>query len=281
MPRTTNQTTKNRSRTDLRAHFGLNELPFTRELAVRDRWRSPLFEQPLDELHTTVEHRQCAALIAPAGTGKSALLRALIEQLPEARYRVHHIKVTALGRRELCREIAAAVGLAPVGTYPALVRRLQERFENSLADDGRRPVLIIDEAHEMRPDVLGMLRILTNFEMDSRLILSLILCGQTSLRRLLAREEVEALAQRLALVLTLRPLSRSEVRSYIEHRLSLVGAKSEPFDDTALEALYELTRGNLRAIDYVARKSLELAARSSVETIDASLVADARKRMLA
>jgi type II secretory pathway predicted ATPase ExeA len=265
---------------DIRAHFGLTALPFTRELAVSEQWRMPVFDEPLAELHAVVEKRMSAAVLAPSGSGKTALLRALIARLPEARYRVHYYKVNALGKRDLCREIAQGIGLAPAGSYPGLVRQLQERFETTLRTDARRPVLLVDEAHDLRPDVAPIFRLLTNFEMDSRLVLSVVLCGQPSLRRLLVREESEALTQRLALVATLRLLSRAESRQYIEHRLRLVGCKKSPFDEPAFDAVYEVARGNLRATDNVALGALELAAVRSVPTIDAALVAEARQKLV-
>jgi type II secretory pathway predicted ATPase ExeA len=271
--------TPNPNHDDLRAHFGLTSLPFTRELSVRDRWSSSLFDEPIAELRSVLENRLSAALIAPAGTGKTALLRALVDDLPEARYRIHHMKVTSLGKRDLCREIAAAIGIAPTGSYATLVRRLQERFTTTLADEGCRPVLLVDEAHDMRPDVLAILRVLTNFEMDSRLVLSVVLCGQPRLKDLLLRDEVEAVTQRLSVILTLRLLSREEVRHYVEHRLRIAGAKTAPLDDHAFDALYEVTRGNLRAVDHVALLALDLAARRSAPTVDAALVAEARKKL--
>ncbi|MGH2625741.1 MAG: AAA family ATPase, partial [Anaerolineales bacterium] len=146
---------------DLRSHFGLSEIPFTREISVESRWHSAHFDEPLADLVRTIDQRMSAVLIAPAGTGKTALLRALRARLPEARYKVHYVKVTSLSKRDICREIAVAAGLAPAGSYPMLVRRLQERFEAVHGDDGLRPVLLIDEAHDMRPEVLAILRILT------------------------------------------------------------------------------------------------------------------------
>jgi len=265
---------------DVRGHFGFTALPFTREIAVSEQWRMPLFDEPLAELHTVLEKRMSAALLAPAGSGKTALLRALIERLPEARYRVHYFKVTALGKRDLCREIAHGVGLDPAGTYPGLVRQLQDRFEASLRTDARRPVLIVDEAHDLRPDVAPIFRILTNFEMDSRLVLSVILCGQPTLKKLLVRQELEALTQRLALIASLRLLSRAETRQYVEHRLRTAGCKKPPFDEPALDALYEVSRGNLRAVDHAALGALELATARSIPTVDAALVAEARQRLV-
>jgi general secretion pathway protein A len=138
--------------------------------------------------------------------------------------------------------------------------RLQERFEATSHEEGRRPVLLLDESHELRPDVLGMLRILTNFDMDSRLVLSLILAGQTPLRALLAHDEHEAMARRIIHYAQLRLLSRDELAQYVAHRCAVAGAARAPFDDRALDAIFEIGRGNLRATDDLAFKSLDYAA---------------------
>jgi general secretion pathway protein A len=176
--------------------------------------------------------------------------------------------------------MAAACGLAPTGTYPGLVRRLQERFETCHSSDGLRPVLILDEAHDLRPDVLGMLRILTNFDMDSRLVLSMVLAGQPSLLTLLKRDELEAVSRRMGHLATLRLLSRGESRQYMEHRVRIAGSRQFPFDDQATEAVFELSRGNLRAIDHLCRKALEIAALNGHPAVDATMVTAARARLL-
>ena len=161
---------------DFRSRFSFHSTPFTSELAVSDRFQHAIFNEPLAALGRVVTERMSAALIAPAGTGKSALLRALRdEHLPEARYRSHYVKVTDLSKRDMCREIAFAVGATPAGSYPSLVRALQQRFADMSDTDGLRPVLLLDDAHDLRPNVLSLLRILTNFEMDSRLLLSVCL----------------------------------------------------------------------------------------------------------
>lgn len=265
---------------DLRSHFGFTSTPFTREIAVRDRWVSPIFDEPLNALLRTLEGRMSAALVAPSGTGKTMLLRTLCDLLPEARYRVHEVKVTSLSRRDLCREIAVASGLELAGTYPTLMRRLQDHFRSRIEEDGVRPVLIIDEGHDLRPEVLATLRILTNFNMDSRLVLSLLLAGNSGLRELLERQDLAPVSRRLAHCATLRLLSRPETRSYMDHRLGIVGAKALPFDDQAVDAVYEITRGNLRAIDHLGLKALEIAATADVPTVDASTVVTARRHLL-
>ena len=277
MPRTKSQSRSKRR--DLRSHFGLHQVPFTREIAVRDRWKHEVYEQPLNELHTTVERRMSGAIISPAGSGKTGVLRGLREMLPEARYRVHYVKVTDLSKRDFCRELAVALGCPPTGYYGALVHTIQTRCQLLLNQESLRPVILVDEAHDIRPDVLAILRVLTNFEMDSKLVVSFVLAGQGKLRELLRRDDLEATSRRIAHYATLRLLSREELRQYVAHRLRIAGAKGELFDDAAHDALYEAAQGNLRATNRLALKSLELAAAEACPVVGADFVATARQKV--
>lgn len=261
---------------DFITRFGFHSVPFTCEIRVEDHFVHELYTESLHHLYQAVDRRMSAALIAPSGVGKTALLRALVNRLPEARYRVHYVKVTDLSKRDLCREITAAIGAEPAGSYPALVRRLQERLAACLDINGIRPVLLLDEAHDMRPEVLGILRILTNFDMDSRLVVSIVLSGQPPLAGYLRREQLEDVARRLSHYAQLRLLSRPEVTQYVRHRCQIAGAAVCPFDPGALEALFEVARGNLRATDFVAVKSLEIAHQADANVVDSNHVAQAR-----
>ncbi len=264
---------------DLLSLFGMHKPPFTREIQPEEHLGFPFADEAFEGLLQAVSGRMSCALISPAGTGKTALLRRLRGALPEARYHVRYVKVTSLSKRDMCREIAAACGLSPAGTYPALVRKLQQHWDDGMGTDGVRPVLILDEGHDLRHDVLAILRILTNFDMDSRLVLSIVLAGQPPLGTMLAREDLDAVARRLAHYAVLRLLSRDETTQYIEHRCAIAGAATVPFDSGAIDSIYEMSRGNLRAIDRLGLKSLEIAAARDVETAASAHVAQAPKQL--
>jgi len=260
----------------MQSRFGFHTHPFSREFDIASRFELAFIEEALEGLLEAVLLRESAALIAPAGTGKTVVLRTLRHGLPEARFRVRYVKVTNLSRRDMCREIAAAMDVRPSGQLPALVRALQERMQ-AVESDGLRPVLLLDEAQDMRPETLGLLKILTNFDMDSKLVASVILAGQLPLQRTLQRPELEDVARRMVHFATLRLLSREETSAYVEHRCAIAGNVTPPFDEQALDTIYEISRGNFRAIDRLARKALEIAASKDEDVVGTPHVLLARK----
>lgn len=264
---------------DMLAHYGFRKTPFTLEISPEEHLDLPHFDNALTRIIRAVDKRFCVTITAVPGAGKTSLIRLLEYRLPDARYRLHYVKVTNLSKQDFCREIAAVCGIAPVGSYPNLVRKLQEHWETSSAVDGLRTILVIDEAHDIRPEVLAILRILTNFEMDSRLVISIILAGQSSLKAMLGRDELEDVAKRIATYVDLRLLSRDETVSYIEHRCAIAGASNTPLDTTAIEAIYEMSRGNMRAIDRLALEALELATEAKVDVVSSGHVVAAKRNL--
>lgn len=260
-------------------YFGLSTIPFTKEIRSKDRYQIPFIEQEIKSLTDAIEARMSALLLAPAGTGKTSILRAIREKLPEARYHVHYVKVTALSKRDMCREIARSIGAKPAGTYASLVSAVQARLDDCYSTESVRPVLLIDEAHDMRPEVLSMLRILTNFDMDSKLVVSLILSGQPPLKQKLFSNGLEDIRRRLIHCGELRLLSREETTAYLGHRITIAGGRKSPFDDGATDAIYEMARGNMRAIDHISYNALKIAADRKIPVIDQTLIAEARKNL--
>ena len=115
--------------TDLLAAFDFHAVPFTRAITTDDHLRLPFLDEAFAGLLSALA-RMSAAFSAPAGTGKTALIRRLHSGLPEARYHVHDVKGTGQSRRDMCREIAVACGAAHAGSYPIPARRLRSRLRS-------------------------------------------------------------------------------------------------------------------------------------------------------
>jgi hypothetical protein len=116
--------------TDRLAAFDFHADPFTRENTTDHHLRWPFLDKALAGRLSAALARMFGSIIAPAGTGKTALLRRLRSGLPEAHYHVPDVKVTGLSKRDMCREIALACGAAPAGSYPMRVRRPRPRLRS-------------------------------------------------------------------------------------------------------------------------------------------------------
>jgi type II secretory pathway predicted ATPase ExeA len=256
--------------------FRFVTVPFTREINIEHRFHAEFIESEIKSLTEIVEARQSAAIVAPAGTGKSLVLRALRGSLPEARYRVIYLKLANLSVRDMCRQIAVGLGLPSAGHFPSLVKHLEEKFRAGYETQGLRQVLLFDDAHEMRYEAIRLVRLLTNYDMDSKLVVSIILCGQGPLKQKILTSEMEDIRQRLNHCSELRLLTREETKDYIEHRVKIAGAAKSPFSNDAIQALFEITHGNMRALDKMATASLKAADAAGRAAVSASDVASAR-----
>jgi len=250
--------------------------PFNREVKIEQRFKVDFIEKEVKKLIETIENRESGVLIGSAGSGKSVALRALVSSMPETRYRIVYLKLADLVARDMCRQIALGLGLAPVGNYPSLVRTLEDRLFNGFEQQGMRQVLIFDDAHEMRYDSLRLVRLLTNFNMDSKLVVSIILSGHLSLKKILMKVELEDIKQRINTFSEIRLLSRDETKSYIKYRVNLAGVNKNLFDGSAYDALFEITQGNMRAIDKLAFASLQIANTEGLKIVSATEVAIAK-----
>ena len=192
------------------------------------------------------------------GTGKTTVCRCFLEQLP-AHCNVAYIfnpKLTAVELlRSICEEfhIALPHGAATAKDFVDPLNRFLLQGHAA----GQNNVLVIDEAQNLSADVLEQLRLLTNLETNERKLLQIVLIGQPELRHMLARPELEQLAQRVIARFHLEALSELETSHYIAHRLAVAGLTGGlPFDKAALHHIHKLARGIPRRINLLCGRAM-------------------------
>jgi general secretion pathway protein A len=116
-------------------------------------------------------------------------------------------------------------------------------------------------------------------EMDRKLVVSLILSGHPQLKDRLFESRLTDVRQRMSHCITLRPLSRAESHEYIKHRFALVGRSEVPIEGSALSLVYEMSRGNMRAIDNIMLRGLQIAAQKKHETIATQDITEAGEKL--
>ena len=207
------------------------------------------------------------------GAGKTTLVEQLWSQLDRNTYVTSRIVTTQVSGDDLLRLVLANFGLETGGMDKAA---LLGRFETLAREQkawGRRCVLVVDEVQNLSLAALEELRMLSNITVDGKASVQTILLGQPQFRQTLARPDIEQLRQRVLASYHLGPLSSSETRSYIEHRLRTVGWQDDPhWQDTAFDAVYAQTNGIPRRINTLCSRVLLLGALEEAHVIDAEMV---------
>lgn len=261
--------------------FGLSEAPFSKDIADDDLWMPQSRKALVDELTTGAKAKEHMLLVGEPGGGKTCIVRALRRRLPEAGFRLTYCHNATLGRRDFYRQLCLALGLSPRATAAAVFHTISTHVEQ-LGREAIHPVLLLDEAHLLRQDVLEHLHVLGNYQWDQKPLLSLILVGLPELWDSLSLRKNRSLWSRIHHRVSLPPPDIGDTGEYVDYRLKRAGAKTMPFTSDALTTLHEATGGQLRDIDRVATKALRSAARRKLQRVDAELLsrvleADQRK----
>jgi general secretion pathway protein A len=224
-------------------------------------------------------------LTGEIGAGKTTLCRCFLEQVPR-RCNVAYILNPKQTVKQLlgsiCEEFRIHAGRIPGGAATAKdhVDALNEYLLRTHAV-GQNNVLVIDEAQMLSADVLEQLRLLTNLETSERKLLQIVLIGQPELRDMLARPELEQLAQRVIARYHLGALTQRETALYIQHRMSVAGLKSAlPFDARSLQRIHTLARGVPRRINLLCDRALLGAYASGKASVDLRIVDKAAAEVL-
>ncbi|MES1925484.1 AAA family ATPase [Salinisphaera sp. T31B1] len=240
-------------------YYGFNDYPFSVTPDPAFLYLSASHREALGHLlYGTGEHGGFVALTGEVGTGKTTLIRALVDnETPELDIALcwnPHLGVEEFVAT-ICDELGAPYDRAADTSLKQLVDRLNRHLLATHADN-RRTVLIIDEAQNLSGGVLEELRLLTNLETHKHKLLRIILVGQPELDDLLARHDLRQLAQRITARFWLKPLDYVETRAYVQHRLKLAGGSQHLFTPLALNYLRWVTGGVPRLINMVCERAL-------------------------
>lgn len=257
--------------------FGLNEKPFSITPDPRYLFMSERHTEGLAHLLYGVnESGGFIQLTGEVGTGKTTLVRSLLQQLPDSAD-VALILNPQLSRTEFLNAICEELGIA-LPKQRDSIKALTTALNAFLLGNhgrGRRTILIVDEAQNLRVDVLEQVRLLTNLETTKQKLLQIILIGQPELRDLLARNDMRQLAQRITGRYHLEPLNREETVEYVDHRLRVAGAVGEIFTAPAKRDLFRRSGGVPRMINVIADRALLGAFTQDSRTVTPALVRSA------
>jgi general secretion pathway protein A len=244
----------------LQSHFAFNRIPFRKSMGAHEMFDSRSQRDLLHGLNLWADVHGLALVTGPSGTGKSITIRRFTQDLDESRYRVVHITHVPTTLLGFLRSINRALGL-PMRLHAAdLFDQAQGALTAHADDAGPHPLLVLDDAEGIRPELLDTLRRLTSYGLDAEDRFSVLITGTDALLRTLKDPALEPFVTRIGFACALKPFTLEDTRNYIHFHLQRVSASSGLFSDDAVRRLFQASQGTPRRINQIALHVLIQAA---------------------
>ncbi|MDQ0191649.1 Flp pilus assembly complex ATPase component TadA [Alicyclobacillus cycloheptanicus] len=251
--------------------FGFAQEPFDRDIPVERLVAFHGHSELSARLIYATEHRHMALVTGDTGTGKTTAVRAVMKRMDESQYKFMYIANAGLTPKTLYRVILERLQIQPrfrqVDNQALVHQVLEESYQK-----GQQVVIIVDEAHELDPQMLAEFRFLNNFRADSFSPISLWLVGQTELREKMKLRILTSLSGRIQIRYHMGTLTEAEVQDYVSKQLASVGQERTIFSADAVKLIARTSQGNPRLINTLCRGALIDAATLGHSVVDNSHV---------
>lgn len=233
------------------AFYGLKAKPFQLNPDPRFFFRSKGHRRAMSYLEYGLSQGEGFIVITgEIGAGKTTLVRGLFKKLENENVVAAQLVSTQLDADDMLRMVCSAFGLAQEGLNKAALLKKLETFLIACSNQGKRALLVVDEAQNLTPRAVEELRMLSNYQTSEKSLLQSFLLGQPEFRQVLQSAEMQQLRQRIIASYHLGPMDVTDTAAYIEHRLTTVGWEGRPqFDESAYQRIFEFTSGIPRKIN--------------------------------
>lgn len=259
-------------------HFGFSEPPFSLTPNPDFLFLSSHHQEAFAHLLYAIDTRAgFIELSGEVGTGKTTIIRTLLNQLDPATHRTALIFNPTLSPLGLLQEINREFGLPCASSE---TRELHQSLNEFLLEENRADrtvVLVIDEAQNLAPSVLEQVRLISNLETERAKLIQIVLVGQPELKGILGRQELRQLNQRITVRYHLQPMAFADVHEYIRHRIRVAAGGREPvtFATGSIKKIYRFSGGLPRLINAVCDRALLLAYTSERREISPAMARQA------
>lgn len=263
------------------SYYGFKERPFQLSPDPRFFFASNHHQRALSYLQYGLDQGEGFIVVTgPIGTGKTTIARNLLSNLADKSIVAAQLVTTKLNPQELLELVVAEFNITVVGDSKADLLQGIEKFLVQLHQQGKRALLIVDEAQNLPSETVEELRMLSNFQLDNKPLIQSFLLGQEELKGIIQAPNMEQFRQRIIASAHLKPLANTEVKEYINHRLNQAGCnKNDLFSDAAFELIHEKTLGVPRKINIFVDRLLLFGFLEELEHINSAAINEVAEEM--
>lgn len=262
-----------------RRHYNLSGNPFSKAVATRDAFATDDLRAVHDRLDHLLRTGGIGLVLADPGVGKTFAVRTWAEAQNPNVVKVVYTSMTTVSTTEFYRQLCDSLGLVPTFRKSDMFRDVQAHLRH-LADEKRmRVMIVVDEAQHLPHSVLSDLKMLTNFDMDSRDCFALLLVGHSSMLQHLNRQTNEALRQRIVVNYTMEGLGEEQACEYVRAMLRKAGGDPGLFDAAALVSAHGASGRSIRRLNAIVTNALMIGAQQQASHIDSDMVFSAAQEV--
>ena len=263
------------------SYYGFTERPFQLSPDPKFFFATNHHQRALSYLQYGLEQGEGFIVITgPIGTGKTTLARSLLSSLDDANIVAAQLVTTKLSPKELLELVAAEFKVTLTGNSKAEILQSIESFLIQLHRQGKRALLVVDEAQNLPAETVEELRMLSNFQLDNQPLIQSFLLGQEELKGIIQAPDMEQFRQRIIASAHLQPLAVSEVKDYINHRIHQAGCQRDNlFTDQAFELIHQKTLGVPRKINIFVDRVLLFGFLEELPELDSNSINQVAEEM--
>ena len=262
------------------SYYGMSSNPFLKETDTKYAYQSEDYKQIINRLNYLKEIKGIGLFTGTPGLGKTFIIRSFINSLNKDLYKIIYISATKNSVYDFFKMIASSLDIdAGVCYKTELYKKIQAEIIRLVKIERIEPIIIIDDAQNLSRDILTEMKVLFDFEMDSKDYTMIALVGYPELKEELQKNVYNSLTQRFLVNYSMTGLSREETKEYLTTRFSLAGVNNEIFTEDALNSLYSCSKSSPRRLNTLVLNSLLLGSQHKSLKIDSSIVMLGKEEM--
>ena len=260
----------------IETYFGMKCNPFKKGFEQKNKFEFTDFKEMQARLEYLLKTKGIGLFTGSSGFGKTYSIKYFIDSLNVGLYKPIYLTLSTITVLDFYKSLCIGLGVNAMYRKIDMFKQIQDTIKTYVKDRKITPIIILDEAQYLRTDILNDLKMILNFDIDSKDYAILILVGQNNLNDMLSRNCHEALKQRIVVNYSFIGLDEKQVEEYLRNRLRLAGMNENMFEEGAIKAIASNCNGSTRKLNSIIENCLMICEQKeeSIVTTEIAMLAE-------